>query len=184
MLLSNMIIFLRSSIILLLFGLLLGCSNSKDKDPITGEKKVVEVNPQAKARDFAKKGGGIFGDFSKNRNTTYDFATSNVMWRATLKTLDFMPLQAIDYGGGIISTDWYTANNSNYEESIKITVRFLSDKVSVNSVEITSHKKTCEKNLLKCKVNKLNQDFNDEIKNKIMKEVVALSIEKKKEDSK
>ena len=138
-----MIIFLRSSIILLLFGLLLGCSNSKDKDPITGEKKVVEVNPQAKARDFAKKGGGIFGDFSKNRNTTYDFATSNVMWRATLKTINFLPLQAIDYAGGVIVTDWYS-NSSNSHESIKINIQFLSDVVSANSIMINSYKKKCD----------------------------------------
>ena len=182
MLLSRMLIFSRLSIALVIFSFLFGCSSSKD--PVTGEKKVVEVNPQAKAKEFAKKGGGIFGDFTKNKSTTYDFATSNVMWRATLKTLNFMPLQAIDYSGGIISTDWYAASSSNYEDSIKITVRFLSDQVSVSSIEITSHKKTCEKNFLKCKVSKLNQDFNDEIKNKIMKEVVALSVEKKKEDSK
>ena len=173
----------RLSITVAIFIILLGCS--KNIDPITGKEKKVEVNPQEKAKEFAKQGGGIFGDFSKNKNsTTYNFATSNVMWRATLKTLDFMPLQAIDYGGGIISTDWYTANNSSYEDSIKITVRFLSDQVSINSIEITSHKKSCEKNFLKCKISKLNQDFNEEIKNKIMKEVVALTIEKKKENTK
>ena len=29
------------------------------------------------------------------------------MWRASLETLDFLPLTTVDYSGGIIITDWY-----------------------------------------------------------------------------
>jgi len=166
---------------LLAFFILLNCT--KSTDPITGKEKVVEVNPQIKAKEFASKGGGILGDFTKNRGgTTYNFATSNVMWRATLKTLDFMPLQAIDYGGGIISTDWYAGDSSKSAESVKVTVKFLSDKVSASSFEITSHKKSCEKNMLACTIVKLDENFSNKIKEKILNEVTFLSIKDKQKE--
>ena len=46
------------------------------------------------------------------RGGVFDFATSNELWRASLDTLDFMPLISADYGGGILITDWYNENNN------------------------------------------------------------------------
>ena len=40
--------------------------------------------------------------------TTYEFSTSNPMWRASLEVLDFIPLSTVDYSGGMIITDWYS----------------------------------------------------------------------------
>jgi hypothetical protein len=63
------------------------------------------------------------------------------MWRATLETLDFLPLTTVDYSGGTVITDWYSENNSN--ESIKITVRFLSNEVRSDNLKIIVHRKKC-----------------------------------------
>jgi hypothetical protein len=104
------------------------------------------------------------------------------LWRASLNSLKSIPLQAIDYGGGIITTDWYSANNSDSRESIKITVRFLSDKVSANSIEIISHKKLCDQTYSKCNISTLNEPFNEKIKEKIMQEVISLNVEEKKKE--
>lgn len=158
---------------------LVGCSSQKDKDPITGKEKLPTVNAQDRAKEFADKGGGILGDFTKSKNTTYNFNTSNIMWRATLKTLNFIPLQSVDYAGGFITTDWYSSE-TNPNESIKINVNFLTDKVSVNSIEIRSFKKICNTNFTNCKTIKLKDNFNNEIKDSIMKEIVNLSIENEK----
>ena len=68
------------------------------------------------------------------------------MWRASLETLDFLPLTTVDYSGGMIITDWYSENN-NIKESIKITVRFLSNQVRSDSIKIIIHKKTCTQDL-------------------------------------
>ena len=62
---------------------------------------------------------------NRKGKTNYEFSTSNPMWRASLETLDFLPLTTVDYSGGMIITDWYSDNNSQ-SESIKISVRFLS----------------------------------------------------------
>ena len=87
--------------------------------------------------------GSILGNA---RGTNYEFSTSNPMWRASLETLDFLPLSTVDYSGGVIITDWYSENNS--QDSIKITIRFLSNDIMSSSLKIIVHKKTCLKTLI------------------------------------
>ncbi len=79
-------------------------------------------------------------------NTTYEFSTSNPMWRASLEVLDFIPMATVDYSGGMIISDWYTDNNSTNNESIKISIRFLSNEVRSESLKIIVHKKICKSN--------------------------------------
>ena len=64
------------------------------------------------------------------------------MWRASLEVLDFIPLTTVDYSGGMIITDWYS-DNSNNNESLKISVRFLSNEIRSDSLKIMIHKKDC-----------------------------------------
>ena len=98
---------------------------------------------KAKARKNIEEGRGAgLGDLlGRSGNTNYEFSTANPMWRATLETLDFLPLTTVDYSGGTIITDWYSENNSN--ESIKITVRFLSNEVRSDNLKIIVHRKKC-----------------------------------------
>ena len=81
--------------------------------------------------------GDIFG---KLGGTNFEFSTSNPMWRASLETLDFLPLQTVDYSGGVIISDWYS-ENTNKNESLKITIRFLSNEIRSDSIKIIVHKK-------------------------------------------
>ena len=96
-------------------------------DPVTGEKVLIETNPQAKAKKFSEEKGGIFGNIgAKSSTNNVEFSNSNPLWRATLKSLDFLPLLNADYSGGIIIYDWYS-QSSNNKEQIKISVQFLSN---------------------------------------------------------
>ena len=167
------------SVIFLLF-----LSNCAEKiDPSTGEKVRIEPNPQTKAKEFADKGQGIFGDINnkKSSGNTFEFSTSNVLWRATLKSLDFLPLVNADYSGGIIVYDWYSSNSSN--EQIKISVRFLSNELRSDSIEIISHKKTCDQNN-KCITEKLNNNLPADIKDKILLAARTMRIEENKSNQK
>ncbi len=168
----------------LLAFFLIFLSNCAGKvDPATGEKVRIEPNPQTKAKEFAEKGQGIFGDINnkKSSGTTFEFSTSNVLWRATLKSLDFLPLTNADYSGGIIVYDWYSNNSSN--EQIKITVRFLSNELRSESIEIISHKKTCDQNN-KCVTEKLNNNLSADIKDKILLAARTMRIEENKSNQK
>jgi len=168
---------------LLVFSLLFLSNCAGKIDPTTGEKTRIEPNPQTKAKEFADKGQGIFGDINnkKSSGTTFEFSTSNVLWRATLKSLDFLPLLNADYSGGIIVYDWYSSNSSN--EQIKISVRFLSNELRSDSIEIISHKKTCDQNN-KCITEKLNNNRPMDIKDKILLAARTMRIEENKSNQK
>ena len=113
------------------------------------------------------KGFTIMGMTNNNKGGKFDFATSNEMWRASLDILDFMPLTSADYGGGLIITDWYSdQNNSN--ESIKISIRFLSNEIRSDALKITVFSKECEK-LINCKVSKSNPRIENELQVAILK---------------
>jgi hypothetical protein len=177
---------MNSRIIILIFKtiLLFALFNCSSKvDPATGEKILIEPNPQIKAKEFADKGGGIFGDINnkKTSQSTVSFSTSNVLWRATLKSLDFLPLANADYSGGIIVYDWYSDKLSN--EQIKITVNFLSNELRSDSIQITSYKKTCDENN-KCITEKLNNNLSKDIKDKIIITARAMKIEESKNNLK
>lgn len=170
----------KFSLILITLLILSNCSGNNNTDPVTGEKVIINPNPKEKAREYADKGGGIFGDINKKKsNNTFEFGTSNVLWRATLKTLDFLPLQNADYSGGVIIYDWYSDNNS--DELIKITVKFLNNEVRADSIQITAHKKTCVNE--KCSMTKLNNNFSSEIKDSILTTARSLKIEDTKKEN-
>ena len=162
-----------------LISLLIFLTNCSKTDSTTGEIIRIEPNPDKRARDFVDKEGGIFGDINnrKSGSTTVDFASSNVMWRATLKTLDFLPLSNTDYSGGIIIYDWYSQEN-NPREQIKISVRFLSNELRSDSIKITAHKKICE-TTDRCSNSTIDQNFANSIKENIIASARALKIELK-----
>jgi hypothetical protein len=165
-------------IIILAISLFLYNCSSKT-DPVTGEKIIIEPNPDKKAREYVEKGGGIFGDINnvrKGSSATVDFATSNVLWRATLKTLSFLPLSNADYSGGVIVYDWYSDTNS--DEQIKISIKFLSNEIRTSSIEVNTHKKKCDINN-KCTV-KLLDNLSFDIKEKIITAARQLKIEETK----
>ena len=98
---------------------------------------------------------------------SYQFASSNPMWRATLEILDFLPLSNVDYSGGIITTDWYNEGTAS-DESIKITVRFLTNEIRADGVKIIVHKKKCNIQQ-KCTVKKVSSALESELQLAILK---------------
>ena len=103
----------------------------------------VPVNAQERARKNVEEGRGAgLGNVFGKGSTNYEFSSSNPMWRASLELLDFLPLSTVDYSGGVIVSDWYS-DSSKSDESIKISVRFLSNEVRSDSLKIIIHKKKC-----------------------------------------
>lgn len=166
---------------LILITSVLGCAKI---DPVTGEKILIEVDPKEKTKKAAEQGGGIFGNILKgeSQTNTVSFASSNVLWRATLKSLDFLPLLNADYSGGIIIYDWYSQANSS-KEQIKISVQFLNNEVRSDSIKITAHKKICE-TTERCSNSILDQNFANSIKDSIITSARALKIEESKKEKK
>ena len=107
--------------------------------------------------------------------TNYQFASSNPMWRATLEILDFLPLSNVDYSGGIIITDWYNEGTS-LDESIKITIRFLTNEVRSDGLRIIVHKKRCSVDQ-NCQITKISSSLEHELQVAILKKAVLFEKE-------
>ena len=105
-------------------------------------------NPAERVQQNLKDGRGFrlndaVEGFGKNRGGVFDFASANELWKASLDTIDFMPLSSVNYSGGIIITDWY-ADETNQNESIKISIRFLTNEIRSDSLKIKVYTKNCE----------------------------------------
>ena len=163
-------------VILLVFSIILqSCGVVKKVD-----QRQMPDGAQAKARKNIEEGRGVsIGGALKRGNTNYEFSTSNPMWRASLETLDFLPLTTVDYSGGMIITDWYSDSNSN-KESIKISLRFLSNEVRSESLKVIVHQKTCT-NVSNCKVVLLSKTkIKEELHSTILRKAALLEQESKK----
>ena len=150
-----------------------------------GFKKVdsrkVSVNAQERARKNVEEGRGASVNSilrGARGGTTYEFSTSNPLWRASLETLDFLPMTTVDYSGGMIISDWYADNNK--DESIKISIRFLSNEVRSDSLKVIVHKRTCSTNQ-NCKVSLLNSSkISQELLSTIIRKAALIEKESKK----
>jgi hypothetical protein len=171
----------RPNLIFVILSLSILLNHCSKTDPITGEKVLIETDTNKKSREFVDKQGGLFGDLGKNKSgTNFEFSTSNVLWRATLKSLDFLPLVNSDYSGGVIVYDWYSGKTD--AQSIKITVRFVSNELKSSSIVVSGHKKVCN-DTGKCFVEKLENKFTDEIKDSVISTARQLKIEDTKKES-
>ena len=140
------------------------------------------LDPDERARKNIEEGRGVsLGGLGGNKSTTYEFSTSNPMWRASLEVLDFIPLSTVDYSGGMIITDWYSDGADTGQEAIKISVRFLSNEIRSDSLKIIVHRKICL-NSENCKVNLLsgNSKIKSELLSVILKKASLLQKSSKK----
>ena len=144
-----------------------------------GDARNVPVNAQERARKNVEEGrGASIGNMIGRGSTNYEFSSSNPMWRASLEILDFLPLNTVDYSGGMIISDWYSDSSNN--ESLKISIRFLSNEVRSDSVKIIVHKKNCSSNQ-NCNITLMNNTtLVNELRSSIMRKAAILEKDSKK----
>ena len=174
------IITIAISIACLIF--LTGCGALKYKKVSAKE---FPPDPKERIKKNMEEGRGFRITGGNNQGTTYSFATSNPLWRATLDSLDFMPLVSANYSGGIVVTDWYSENNTP-EESIKISIRFLTNEIRSDALDVNVFYKICSKDLTNCRVSKKNNELVSEITLSILKKASQYEkerIEKYKKDN-
>jgi hypothetical protein len=84
--------------------------------------------------------GGLFG--SRPKDTSGDgtgVAVNAYLWRASLDTINFIPLVSADPFGGVIITDWYTpAETPN--ERMKVQVTILDRELRADGVRVSVFK--------------------------------------------
>ena len=144
----------------------------------------VSADPKERVKKNLEEGRGFTLNRAigkAGRGGTFDFASSNELWRASLDTIDFMPLASVNYSGGIIITDWYS-ENKNQNESIKISIRFLTNEIRSDSLDIKVFNKICSNNSVNCKIIETEGNIVYELKKKILKTAANYKEKKKKEE--
>ena len=140
-------------------------------------------DPKKRVQKNMDEGRGFkIMDSIKKSSGTFEFASSNVLWRASLDTIDFMPLASVNYSGGIIITDWYS-NNENSNESIKISIRFLTNEIRSDALDIKVFNKKCL-TPSNCVISEKQGDINTKLKIKILKIAALYEAEKESKTSK
>ena len=76
-----------------------------------------------------------------------------------------MPLVSANYSGGIIITDWYSENDN---DSIKITLRFLTNEIRSDAIDIKIFYKKCNAQM-NCSVSEQEGNLKKELKKEILK---------------
>ena len=155
-------------IFLILLILLSGCGKNFFRG---ADARKVSPDPRERVQKNLEEGKGFrLNDTIKNRvgrGGNFEFASSNELWRASLDIIEFMPLTSANYSGGIIITDWYS-NNTNPNETIKITIRFLSNEIRSDAIDINVFYKKCDTEN-KCVVQKNNENIESELRREILK---------------
>ena len=126
------------------------------------------------------KGFRLKDGFKNTRGGVFEFASSNPMWRASLDIIEFMPLSSVNYSGGIIISDWYS-NDENNNESVKISIRFLTNEIRSDALDVKVFKKICKVNS-GCKITESSEELIKELKRKILR--TAKIYEAKRKDKK
>tara|TARA_B100000161_G_scaffold94653_1_gene66733 strand:- start:388 stop:969 length:582 start_codon:yes stop_codon:yes gene_type:complete len=135
----------------------------------TGDARKNPPDPRERVKKNLEEGKGFRMNDAiggSRGGTNFEFASSNELWRASLDVLDFMPLTSANYSGGIIITDWYS-EQGNAEESIKITIRFLTNEVRSDAIDVDIFYKKCI-TTNNCKINKQDGQLKKEITKQIL----------------
>ena len=170
--------YLKVLFILILSGLLLSGCNGK----LGGDARKFPDDPKLRIKKNMEEGRGfrVNDAFKSPRGGVFEFASSNELWRASLDIIDFMPLTSVNYSGGIIITDWYSTDQSS-NESIKISIRFLSNEIRADALDIKVFNKKCLTQT-NCVISEKSGNITIELKQKILK--TAAIYEKEKKDKK
>ena len=132
------------------------------------------ADPEKRVEKNLSEGRGfqLNNQFGKARAGIFEFASSNALWRASLDVIDFMPLTSVNYSGGIIITDWYSENN-NQTESLKISIRFTTNEIRSDALNIKIFNRKCLDSLLNCKITETDGVLVTELTKEILKKAAS-----------
>ena len=137
-----------------------GDARENPPDPNERVKKNLEEGKGFRLNNMIKKSGG----------GSFEFASSNELWRASLDTIDFIPLASVNYSGGLIITDWYSSDE-NSNEVLKISIRFLTNEIRSDALDIKIFTKACDSQN-KCVTSEKSGNLIAELKREILKKAV------------
>tara|TARA_B100001173_G_C15724797_1_gene435972 strand:- start:90 stop:629 length:540 start_codon:yes stop_codon:yes gene_type:complete len=173
---KNSILIYAKLLTILIFLISSGCGVYK---PGVDARKVSPSGEERTKKNIEEgKGYKIFDSRRSMMGGAFQFANSNGLWRASLDVISFMPLSSVNYSGGIIVTDWYS-DNKNPNESIKVSIRFLTNEIRSDALDIKIFNRKCDNNSFNCKFTNSSENLVTEIKKEILKKAAIYKDEEK-----
>jgi len=150
-----------------------------------GDARKFPADPKKRVEKNLSEGRGftINSALEKSRGGVFEFASSNELWRASLDTIDFMPLSSVNYSGGVIISDWYS-DDQNSNESIKLSIRFLTNEIRSDAIVIKVFNRKCGDNLINCSISENQGALALELKKEILKKATIYQKQKKEKNFK
>jgi hypothetical protein len=145
-----------------------------------GDARKNSSDPKERVKKNLEDGRGFRFDSALSemkRGGVFEFASSNELWRASLDAIDFMPLASVNYSGGIIITDWYSTDLTS-NESIKISIRFLTNEIRADALDIKVFNKKCLTQT-NCVISEKTGDLTPQLMKKILKTAAVYAKQKK-----
>lgn len=171
-------------VLLIITTTLISCKGPDGKRKFGADARKFPDDPALRVQKNLEEGRGFrLNQMMDNKTGVFDFASSNELWRASLDVIDFMPLSSVNYSGGIIITDWYSSDQ-NQNESIKISIRFLTNEIRSDALDIKVFTRKCIDSLINCKYVDTSKSLITELKKEILKKAEIYKRQDSKKDEK
>ena len=119
-------------------------------------------------------GGILNGEGEQSSAAINNMSVNIFLWRASLDTIDFMPLSSADPIGGTIITDWYSTTN-NQNERCKLNIFISGKSLKTEYLKVTSF---CQEFKNQMWVNKkTDKENNTKIENAILNKAKKLRLQ-------
>ena len=170
------------SLIIAFSLILISCKNGKFPKLPGADARKVSYDSKERVRKNLEEGKGfrLMDAVSNGNQGDFSFASSNELWRASLDIIGFMPLASANYSGGILVTDWYS-ENQNSKDSVKISIRFLTNEIRSDSMDIKVFYRNCE-DINNCKIFEKGGNLESELKSEILKKAAIYEKQRKDKD--
>ncbi len=121
-----------------LLGILISCTNAVPVDTRSKDQKINDPFYDQSKRDtiFGEGGMNLFSDKSDSSNNTSGLGVNSFLWRASLDTIAFMPVNSADPFGGVIITDWHAPRESP-NERLKLNVYILGKTLRADGIRVS-----------------------------------------------
>ena len=111
--------------------LLAACSSDSSTDTVMASTATASTSSGSWFWPF----GGNSGD-DQTATDMPQLGVNSYLWRATLDTINFMPLASADPVGGVVISDWYAAPDKP-DEHLKVTIYILDRRLRADAVKVS-----------------------------------------------
>ncbi len=151
-----------------------GSWGGEEKYPTGAERSTTGGDIYAKPESiFGEDGLSILG--GKDKGNADVITVNSYLWRASLDTVNFMPLATVDPFGGVILTDWYT-DPATPNERYKLNIFVMGGQLRSDGVKVSMFKQRGGKNV------SVDDKTNRDIEDAILTRARELRVASKQED--